>query len=279
MYSFIQGTGGHDLNYGGGTLTSSGVFQATQTTGTISSGAATDYVYGAGEVAHWRLNENQGFIAHDETSNSNDLTQATIANQPAIITDLSLKRWTDPIFYEDFSSGRLGDNWVPISGSYEIIYDSTINMWCIRCITAGQIRVILPQQISDLTKANWRFTCKLNKDADINNSWIHFICNGFLVGSAGYKVGFDSDEKVVLNEVGGANLTETAAAAITIQTWYDLRVDHTAAALFTTYLDDVAVVAAVGANPVMDASIQNIKSLLLDFDAGDTGSNFRWERY
>ena len=68
-YMFVQGTGGHDLS-GGGILTASGVFEATATTASISSGDGSDSVKEIGEVARYKFD---GDLT-DESSNGLDLT-------------------------------------------------------------------------------------------------------------------------------------------------------------------------------------------------------------
>ena len=76
-YEFQQGTVGHNLDYGGGTLTSTGVFQATQATGTISSGDANDHVRRTGLRASWSLDGDYT----DDMSNGLDLTEAGTGNR------------------------------------------------------------------------------------------------------------------------------------------------------------------------------------------------------
>lgn len=71
-----------------------------------------------GEVAHWKLDESNGFKAIDQTSNSNDLTQTTVANQPAIIQDLEVKKSLEPVFYEPLKTASLKD-WTVVSGAFE----------------------------------------------------------------------------------------------------------------------------------------------------------------
>jgi hypothetical protein len=73
-YFFDQGTGGHDLS-GCATLTADGVFQASQTTGTISSGDASDFIKRIGLVAEYSFNESgTPATLADNTSNGLDLT-------------------------------------------------------------------------------------------------------------------------------------------------------------------------------------------------------------
>lgn len=68
-YMFTQGTAGHNLS-GCATLTASGVFKSSATTGTIASGDANDSVKEIGEVARWRMEQN----LLDESDNNLDLT-------------------------------------------------------------------------------------------------------------------------------------------------------------------------------------------------------------
>ena len=111
-YAFDQGTSGHNLS---GCVTNPAIadtiFQATATTGTISSGDANDSVKRIGEVAHYKMNESgTPSTLVDETSNNLDLTTyGTPAMEANDYENLSIVRANIDTVFADTANIRAAD--------------------------------------------------------------------------------------------------------------------------------------------------------------------------
>lgn len=154
----------------------------------------------------------------------------------------------------------------------------------IECTTAG----ILYQEMQQAF-GTWEFS--VYKQLDSNDVKIGFIANDISdedgINQSGYGINLSSAERVLLVEFQGGshnNIAFSIASYIDIATWYSLRVTRRYDGSFTLYIKGgaftdwtlVDVSGGAGTNPITDNSTTTSKYIVLDFDAGDRVSNFKF---
>ncbi len=140
-------------------------------------------------------------------------------------------------------------------------------------IVAGILYIPIDQFMTETEGAYGTWEWWMNKVGASNITNIQFISDRAApdAGIGAYTLGFNQDEKIIFSEVGISNRFETAASAISINTWYKLRVTRSAEGEFTAYLDNVLidVSGGSGTNPTTDNTIITSKWVLFNLDAGD----------
>lgn len=277
-YEFTQGTGGHNLT-GGGTLSTTGVFQATATTADISSGDGSDHVRRTGVRGNWSLNGN----LLDRTSNALDLTAGGSGNQ--FPPDFILPTLPQTEFYEPLTDESLTKRWVVASGSFEPIYDSTQLTTSCKCLSAGNIFISVADTLRDRSESQIEISW-LMKKAATTTPYLQFIANKPLdragSGSQGYYFIMDADEGVGFYRYNANSYTElfdTGASYVNVGQWYRIKFSITATGVYAGYIDDVQIAETSGNNPTgTETTYTNFSYIVLGMGIDDEMAKFKVRR-
>jgi len=187
------------------------------------------------------------------------------------------------LLHIDFDSSPTGKVWsagqtidgTPIevvSGTWQVVWDSTLYKKVLECVTAGDIAIKVPQ--GNPAYGTWRFQA-LKKDASnflvmpISSVKGQFIASG----QNGYMFYPHVTEALALSIVTGgaegASLFVSAGSYVSPDTWYDYKLTRTTEGVFTVYANNNLVPAAGGSNPCTNTTHTSSKYWNFDLDAGD----------
>jgi len=127
---------------------------------------------------------------------------------------------------------------------------------------------------SDQAYGQWEFD--IYKDITANILDVMFMADtiggGETAGQDGYGIRFDDDETIAIFEsVNGTPTDLVTSTALSLQTWYSIKVTRTAAGLFTLYIDGTST-----GTPATDTTTTASTYTAIDADAADAIRNFRY---
>jgi len=190
--------------------------------------------------------------------------------------------------YLDQTPFQFGDATARYKVSTDTIQGKLVKV--IECTTAGLLS--LPTSIfgesstSEAAYGTWEGWAYKGSDAGTMN--IAFICDSpTSIAGSGYKLAFTATETVQIARLTGTVHLETAAAYITINTWYKWKITRTALGVTYLWLNDVlvSVTGGSGTNPYTSTAYTSSTHVVLDFDAGDklaiadVGGNYSFRKY
>lgn len=237
-------------------------------------------------VGYWKLDEAQSFDVKDSSTEGDDGSQSVLANQPLVIRDLRMRDESDPILFDPLEDILLSRRWVAQSGTFEPVYDAMELCYGIKCTSAGNSTIVVPEQLRDRSEQNIELTWKMRKAAT-TAPYLQFIANKSedraTSGSQGYYFIMNADESVGLYRYNGGSYTElfsTGASYINDSQWYEIKFTITAAGIFTGFIDDVQIVETSGSNPTgVDLTYTNFIYLVLGTGIDDIMADFKISRY